>query len=389
MAAFDVIVGLIWAFRAKSMFKLGLIINPLAGLGGSVALKGSDGVAEQALALGAKPKAQGRAKVALEQIQELASKIQVITCPTDMGQYTVAEMGFNYELIDLPKRLSSTTGAQDTIDAALKMKQMGVDLLVFVGGDGTARDICSAVEDSCPVLGIPAGVKIHSGVYGITPKASGTVINMLVKGQLVDLKTQDVRDIDEDAFRNNQVKAKLYGEMLVPEAGQFVQSVKQGGIEQEELVLDDMAAYLVQELEDDVLYLVGSGKTTQHFMQYLHLENTLLGVDAMCNETIIQNDLSEQQILELLAQYSEVRLIISVIGGQGHVFGRGNQQLSPDVLKRITRNNFQILCTKSKLAQLEGRPLIADTGDAKLDETLSGHIEVITGFNDKVLYAIQ
>lgn len=371
------------------MFKLGLIINPLAGLGGSVALKGSDGVAEQALALGAKPKAQGRAKVALEQVQELTDAIKVITCAGDMGQNTVAEMGFNYELIDLVLQQPGGTCAQDTMNAALKMKAAGVDLLVFVGGDGTARDICSAVEDSCPVLGIPAGVKIHSGVYGITPKASGTVIKMLVDGQLVDLKTQDVRDIDEDAFRKNQVKAKLYGEMLVPEAGQFVQSVKQGGVEQAELVLDDMAAYLVQELEDDVLYLVGSGKTTQHFMQYLHLDNTLLGVDAMCNETVIQNDLSEQNILALLDQYTEVRLIISVIGGQGHVFGRGNQQLSPDVIKRIGRNNIQILCTKSKLTQLEGRPLIADTGDSKLDEALSGHIEVITGFNDKVLYPIQ
>jgi len=389
MALFDVNGGPIRVYRAKSMFKLGLIINPLAGLGGSVALKGSDGVAEQALALGAKPKAQGRAKVALEQVQELSDAIKVITIAGDMGQNTVAQMGFDYELIDLALQQPDTTSAQDTVNAALKMKAMGVDLLVFVGGDGTARDICNAVEDSCPVLGIPAGVKIHSGVYGITPKASGTVIKMLVNGELVDLKTQDVRDIDEDAFRNNQVKAKLYGEMLVPEAGQFVQSVKQGGIEQAELVLDDMAAYLVQELEDDVLYLVGSGKTTQHFMQYLHLDNTLLGVDAMCNEEIIQNDLSEENILDLLDQYTDVRLIISVIGGQGHVFGRGNQQLSPEVIKRITRNNIQILCTKSKLTQLAGRPLIADTGDAQLDEALSGHIEVITGFNDKVLYPIQ
>ena len=369
------------------MFRLGLIINPLAGLGGSVALKGSDGVAEQALALGAIPKAQLRAQTALNEIVDFKESIQVITCVGDMGENVVKELGFSYELLDFTP--ASPSAPQDTQTAAKLMKDMAVDLLVFAGGDGTARDVCAIVEDTCPVLGIPAGVKIHSGVYGITPKASGQVIKLLLTGELVDLKNQDVRDIDENAFRENQVKAKLYGEMLVPEAGQFVQSVKQGGMEQEELVLDDMAAFLVQELEGDTLYLVGSGKTTQHFMHYLHLDNTLLGVDAMCNEQVIQNDLSELQILKLLEEYKDVRLIISVIGGQGHVFGRGNQQLSPEVIRKVGRQNIQILCTKSKLKDLAGRPLILDTGDSALDEELAGHIEVITGFNDRVLYPIQ
>lgn len=368
------------------MFKLGLIINPLAGLGGSVALKGSDNMAEQALSMGAVAKAGLRTSTALGVVEDLKAQIQLFTCANDMGANVLKTMDWPHELVYEP---ADQTSADDTKQAALKLKALGMDLIVFAGGDGTARDICSVIEDACPVLGIPAGVKIHSGVYGITPSASGEVIRLLVTGQLVDLRTQDVRDIDEDAFRNNQVKAKLYGEMLVPQAGQFVQSVKQGGIEQEELVLDDLAAYLASELEPDVLYLVGSGKTTQHFMEYLHLPNTLLGVDAMVNETVVAQDLNEQSILALLSQYSQAKIMVSVIGGQGHVFGRGNQQLSSDVIKKVGRENLMILSTKTKLSQLQGRSLIADTSDVALDNALAGHIEVITGYQDKVLYPIQ
>jgi len=368
------------------MFRLGLIVNPLAGLGGSVGLKGSDGKADEALKLGATPKSNQRTQTALEVVAPLRDRIQVVTCPGDMGEDLVKSMGFSHSV--LPMSASTPSSAEDTRTAATMIRDSGVDLLLFAGGDGTARDICSVVEDAFPVLGIPAGVKIHSGVYGITPTASGEVVKLLVTGQLVDLKTQDVRDIDEEAFRQSQVKAKLFGEMLVPQAGQFVQAVKQGGIEQEALVLDDLAAYLESEMEDDVLYLVGSGKTTQHFMDYMHLPSTLLGVDAVLNREVVGQDLTESGILDLLNQYSKSKMIVSVIGGQGHVFGRGNQQLSAEVIRRVGRANLVVLCTKTKLSNLNGKPLIVDTGDVELDRALAGHIEVLTGFNDRALYPI-
>ncbi|MFT7108987.1 MAG: putative polyphosphate/ATP-dependent NAD kinase [Psychrobacter glaciei] len=374
------------------MFKLGLIVNPLAGLGGSVALKGSDGVAQQALAKGAVPKANLRTQIALDEIVDLKDQLHIITCPNNMGETIVKQLGFSYDVIELPIRNAShleETNAEHTKQAAQIIKQMGVDLLVFAGGDGTARDVCAVIEDAFPVLGVPAGVKIHSGVYGITPKASGQVIRMLIEGELVDLKNQDVRDIDEVAFRNNQVKTKLFGEMLVPQAGQFVQAVKQGGMEQEDLVLEDIAAYLADEADPEVLYLVGSGKTTQFYMDYIHADNTLLGVDAVYNGNVVANDLTERQILELTEKYQQVKIIVSVIGGQGHVFGRGNQQLSAAVIKKVGRDNLIILCTKTKLKQLEGRPLIVDTSDVALDLALAGHIEIFTGYNDRVLYPIQ
>ncbi len=338
------------------MFRLGLIVNPLAGLGGTVALKGSDGVAELALKKGAVPKAGLRTQNAFSVLMALKDQIKVITCPGDMGESVMQALAWDCELISGLLPLNGTS--QDTKNAAAKLKEMKVDLLLFAGGDGTARDICMVVEDEFPVLGIPAGVKIHSGVYGVTPQASGEVVRQLVCGELVDLKAQDVKDIDEDAFRNNMVKAKLYGEMLVPEAGNFVQSVKQGGMELEDLVLEDMAAFLANEMHSDVLYLVGSGKTTLFLMEYLQLDNTLLGVDAIFNGEVVAADLSEMQILELLKKYKKVKIIVSVIGGQGHVFGRGNQQFSSDVIKKVSRENLIILCTKSKLRALEGRPLL-------------------------------
>ncbi len=371
------------------MFRLGLIVNPLAGLGGSVALKGSDGVADLAQELGAVPKAGLRTQNAFSVLQDLKEQIKVVTCPGDMGESVMQALGWPYELLPGFPDVSAASSAKDTQLAATKLKEMGVDLLLFAGGDGTARDICNVVEDAFPVLGIPAGVKIHSGVYGVTPKAAGEVVRMLVSGELVDLKAQDVKDIDEEAFRENTVRAKLYGEMLVPEAGHFVQSVKQGGMEQEDLVLEDMAAYLSAQMEEDVLYLVGSGKTTLFLMDYLQLDNTLLGVDAVFNGKLVGADLTEQQIIKLLNQHQNCKIIVSVIGGQGHVFGRGNQQLSASVIQKVGRENLWILCTKAKLTQLAGRPLLVDTGDMELDKALAGHIEIITGYQDKVLYPIQ
>ena len=319
------------------MLTLGLIINPFAGIGGSVALKGSDGdsIVAEALARGAQCKSNDRTRLALEVLMPLTNRLKIITCPGMMGQQLVAELGFNHQVLHSEiERGITTTTAEDTKRAAQQLLDQRVDIILFAGGDGTARDICSVVSDNIPVLGIPAGVKIHSAVYAVTPKAAGEVIAQLVRGELIDVKAYDVRDIDEDAFRNNIVRAKLYGEMRVPQAGQFVQSVKQGGVEVEELVLQDIAAELIQNMEDDTVYFMGSGKTTLAIMQELGLDNTLLGIDAVLNHQLLQADVSERDILALLDQYPG-KVVVSIIGGQGHIIGRGNQQLSAAVLKKL------------------------------------------------------
>ena len=367
-------------------FKLGLIVNPVAGLGGSVALKGSDGedTAAKAIALGAEPKSNSRTKAALEVLVPHQSNITIYTVNDEMGEQTAKSLGFNTQVV---YQSSSPTTSDDTEAAARLLQQQGVDLILFAGGDGTARNICHAVEDSVPVLGIPAGCKIHSGVYAITPKAAGRVVEMLVKGELVTLSDADVMDIDEVAFRQGTVKAKRYGEMQVPSEVRYVQAVKNGGKETDELVLADIAAYVVSEMDADTLYVMGSGSTVGAVMEEMGLENTLLGVDLVEDQALVGQDLTAQQLLELTTG-RETKLVITLIGGQGHIFGRGNQQLSPALIKAIGRDNIIVVATKTKLQALNGRPLICDTGDSELDDELSGYIRVTSGFNDHIMYAV-
>jgi predicted polyphosphate/ATP-dependent NAD kinase len=366
-------------------FRLGLIINPLAGLGGSVALKGSDGMAAAALALGAVPMAGERATIALSQLLDLTQQFQVITVEGDMGADICKQLGLNYQVCYRPE--SYPTVAADTEQAALAIAAQGVDLLLFAGGDGTARNLCSVIGNNTTVLGIPAGCKIHSGVYAISPQAAGKLVQRLISGQLVTLAEAPVMDIDETAFRSGVVKARRYGEMRIPAELRYVQSVKAAGKESDELVLDDLAAYVAGLMEDNVRYVMGSGSTVAAVMAELGLANTLLGVDVVENGKLLASDVTATQLLELVTDYPG-KLVITLIGGQGHVFGRGNQQLSPAVIKAIGRDNIMLLATKSKLQQLNGRPLLADTGDQALDKALHGLLHVLTGYNDYVIYRL-
>ncbi|CAM2959416.1 ATP-NAD kinase family protein [Pseudoalteromonas distincta] len=367
-------------------FKLGLIVNPVAGLGGTVALKGSDGAhtAAKAIELGAEPKANSRTKAALEVLLPYKERLTIYTVNGDMGEQTAKALGFNVEVV---YNTAAITTPDDTEQAAKILKNSGVDLVLFAGGDGTARNICHAIEDTIPVLGIPAGCKIHSGVYAITPKAAGRVVEMLVKGELVTLADADVMDIDEDAFRQGTVKAKRYGEMQTPSEVRYMQAVKNGGKETDELVLADIAAHVVSQMDEDTFYIMGSGSTVEAIMEEMGLENTLLGVDLIKDQTLVAQDLTAKQLLELTHDQS-TKLVITLIGGQGHIFGRGNQQLSPVLIRAIGKENIIVVATKTKLQALNGRPLICDTGDGELDDELTGYIKVTTGFNDHIMYAV-
>tara|TARA_R110002050_G_scaffold136978_5_gene260335 strand:+ start:3190 stop:4344 length:1155 start_codon:yes stop_codon:yes gene_type:complete len=373
-------------------FRLGIIINPLAGLGGSVGLKGSDGVANEALAKGAIPKAQQRMQQALDVILPFAEQIDIITASGDMGGLLCRQMGFSTQEVyrAIETRSAEKTSALDTQQAVKCLLEHQLDLLLFAGGDGTARDIYAVVDDSFPVLGVPAGVKIHSGVYGITPHASGVVVRMLLNGDLVSLMSADVMDIDEVAFRQGIVKARRFGEMTVPAEPRYIQAVKMGGKEVDELVLADIAADIIESMDDE-LYIMGSGSTVAAVMEDLGLANTLLGVDVIQHKQIMAQDVTAQQLLTFIADkktYPSVKLVITLIGGQGHILGRGNQQLSPDLIRQIEKDNILILATKTKLKALEGRPLIVDSGDPELDKALTGYYKIVTGYHDYVMYQV-
>ncbi|MFC3120530.1 ATP-NAD kinase family protein [Agaribacter flavus] len=371
-------------------FSIGLIINPYAGIGGALALKGSDGkeVREKALKAGAEKTALKRSELSLQSLLDLREKILFYTCDGDMGASLCDKMGFKYEVVY--HRSHEQSEAEDTIAAAKAIANIGVDLLLFAGGDGTARNLCDIFSPSQAMLGIPAGCKIHSGVYAVTPNAAGIVAKQVVNGELLSIMQADVKDIDEDAFRGGQVIAKYYGEMSVPESLHYIQSVKAGGKESNELVLADIAA-TVQELIDEHAehyIVVGSGSTIDFIMEDMGLDNTLLGVDIMHKGQIVAKDVTAYALETLIAD-KPCKLLITAIGGQGHIFGRGNQQLSPTFLAKLSKDDMWVVSTKSKLLGLKQNGFVADTGDTKLDAKLAGPIQVITGYKDKVLYFVR
>lgn len=376
--------------------RLGLVVNPWAGIGGPAGLKGSDDRAliDEACENGATKRASGRVIRCLMRLHELCQRsVSLVTAAGDMGESDAKHAGFAPQVVGLNDGLSASdktiTEAADTQAAVDAMLAQGIDLLVFVGGDGTARDVCARVGNQVPVLGIPSGVKMHSGVFAVSPEAAAEVIHAAVKGALVDIRLQEVRDIDEAALRQGIVKSRYFGEMRVPEFGHFVQGTKNGGQEVEELVLDDIAADLHERLEPETLYLIGAGTTPKALMDVLGLPNTLLGIDVIQNEALIAADQSAPQLEQLLSEYDgPVVAILSITGGQGSLIGRGNQQLSPSVLTRIGRDNIWVLATKSKIKQLDGRPLLMDSNDRALDDAWSGYIDVVTGYHDRIYYPL-
>ena len=336
------------------MKKLGVIVNPVAGMGGRVGLKGSDGaeILRRARELGARSESSQRTVSALTRLFKLQDQITIFTYPGEMGEDTCRQAGFSPTVIGSID--SGQTTPEDTVRAARDMASQGVDLMLFAGGDGTARDIYRAVEETVPALGIPSGVKIHSAVYAVTPRAAGEVATMFLEGRLMAIREAEVMDIDEDAFRAGVVKAKLYGYLRVPEENRFVQSVKAGSGVSEKEALQGIASDVVGLMTDsDRYFIIGPGTTTRSIMDALGLGNTLLGVDVVHRGEVVASDVSESQLLELIPG-NKAKIILTIIGGQGHLFGRGNQQLSPRIIREVGRENIIVIATKEKLTALTG-----------------------------------
>jgi predicted polyphosphate/ATP-dependent NAD kinase len=379
---------------SDDVLTIGLLVNPLAGLGGALALKGSDGEVMRARAESMsreqRARAEHRAERALAPLATIAERIHVLTVAGAMGEDAAADAGLTYTLVGDTAEGTGLTTADDTRAAARALIAAGADLLVFAGGDGTARDIYDAVGERFPVLGIPAGVKMHSGVFAVSPEAAGELLVLLAEGGLVGMQAREVRDIDEDAFRRGVVRAQFYGEMRVPGEGRYLQQTKVGGRESHELVAAEIAAWLAETMAPQTTYLIGPGSTTAAVMEALDLPNTLLGVDIVRDGQLVASDVDETGILAALDDApAGAHIVVTAIGGQGHVFGRGNQQFSPEVIRRVGTDNVTIVAAKSKITELAGRPLLVDTNDPALDRALSGLREVLTGYDDHILYRIS
>ena len=379
---------------------LGLIVNPIAGMGGRVGLKGTDGedTHQEALALGAKPLAGKRATEALTVVSrgmpDLTPDLTIITCTGPMGEDVVNACGMSAQVITGIPSDERITTPSDTRRAALEMQKLGVDLLLFAGGDGTARDICDAwssepyAAPQMSVLGIPSGVKMHSGVFALTPRRAGEIALKFIGDKAMDVLDAEVMDIDEESFREGRVSATLYGYLKTPADQDGMQSTKAGSLPDDDADLEGIGRQVAADMMDDTLYIIGPGTTTAAISDELGIENTLLGVDVARNGVTLAKDATETTLLEL-TERAPARIVVSVIGGQGYIFGRGNQQISPSLIRRVGKENITVVATRSKLLGLGGRPLLVDTGDASLDEELCGYTRVITGYQQSHIYRVS
>jgi predicted polyphosphate/ATP-dependent NAD kinase len=343
---------------------IGLIVNPVAGMGGAVGLKGTDGkaIVNQAISLGAKPVAPVRAEAFLSALDPVKSSLQLLVGAGNMGGDEAKSAGFTYTVLGEWKK---ETSAEDTLDVAKKMMGANVALLVFCGGDGTARDVLAAVGTSLPVLGVPTGVKMHSSVFAVNPQAAARVVMRFLYADL-PLREAEVMDVDEKAFRKGRVSSELYGYLLVPYEPHLIQANKLASPMTESELRNQaaIAIYIIETMKPDVTYVIGPGTTTRTISDLLDAKKTLLGVDLFHNKKLVVNDVNEKQILEA-TEGKRVQIIVTPIGGQGFIFGRGNQQISFRVIRRVGLDNIIVVATESKLRSLKA--LRVDTGDPDLD----------------------
>ena len=368
--------------------RVGLIINPVAGVGGSAGLKGSDGAdtVAQARARGAVPRAAERVRDMLMALGQSAHQIQWVAPVGPMGGDLLQALELPVQLV--PGSMVPTT-AVDTTRIAELLRAAGIGLLVFAGGDGTARDLHAVLADRLPVLGVPAGVKMHSGVFATSPRTAAEILLELVNGKLVSGVQADVRDVDEDAARQGLALSRWHGEMLVPMAGGFIQQTKIGGREDDGLALEEIVQGVCALVSDDSgrPWIFGPGGSMLAIKERLGGPGTLLGIDVRLPDGSWCIDVSERDLLTI---QGATKLVISFGRNQGIVFGRGNQQLSPRVLARMDRQrDIVLLASRSKIAGLEGRPLLLDTGNAALDRQLAGVWQVLCGFDDRLLYRVE
>ena len=368
------------------MHKVGLVVNPIAGMGGKVGLKGTDGKAEEAARLGAVPVAHARTGSFLTHLGRAADRFEWVTCTGAMGGAILEEMGLEQRAIYAP---GEPTGPDDTISACRAFVKEGCELIIFCGGDGTARNVFEAVGTSVPILGIPSGVKMLSGVFALNPAAAAEMMELYARGT-TKIKEVEVVDLDEEKYRHDVFAFRLFGIAHTIFEGNFIQSSKMvvEGQDEEEMKTD-IARTFIEDMEKGTLYLLGAGTTVKAISRELGIERTTLGIDAVVDGALLEKDVNEAAILSLLERYGDVKAVLSPIGAQGFVIGRGNQQLSPAVIRRIGLENIIVVSTPAKLKTISR--LLVDTGDEVLDKLFSEkrYLPVIIGYRTTTIKNIQ
>jgi predicted polyphosphate/ATP-dependent NAD kinase len=374
--------------------RVGFVVNPIAGMGGRVGLKGTDDVADLARSLGAEPVAPRRAAEMLAALGRIlqrgdgAPSIHWLTASGEMGEHALRAAGIT--CVEVTFSAGSATARADTRRAAASFVAAGAELVVFCGGDGTARDVSAGVARRAPMIGVPAGVKMYSGVFGVNPASTAEIVAAFLDGALT-VAEADVLDLDEEAYRRGEWVVRLCDAALTPQEPTRVQSAKVSTVEADDRAAQDaIAEHLLERIEDDpgALWLLGPGTTVAAVARRLGVEKSLLGVDAVQGGRVIERDPNERALLALLDRSVRPRLVLSPIGAQGFVLGRGNQQLSPAVVRRIGPEAIVLVATPAKLART---PVLRfDTGDPALDAALAaaGFWAVVTGYHRRRLVPV-
>ena len=355
--------------------RLAVVVNPDAGLGGRLGFKGSDGRAAEARAAGAQDRAGPRMRQCIERLTELAREpFEILAWDGRMGGDWIP---CAYTATGTTPELTDASSTSDFI------KSHSPDLFLYAGGDGTTRDIVEALGDrEIPLVGVPGGVKMHSGCFATTPKAAAEVVWSFITGDLMLARTE-VMDLDEEVYRKGEWKVKMYGEAFTPASPRWMQGAKeQVQRETEEETLEAMSSHIANLVEEnpELMIVWGSGGTLRQICKQLEYDSTLLGIDIQ-HAGKMYNDLNEQGLLEIIKSHdNEIKLLLSPMGGQGFLIGRGNLQLSPDVLRAIGIENILGIATPAKLLGLN--ELRIDTGDEKLDADIRAkkYLKVLQGY---------
>ena len=373
------------------IMEIGFIVNPIAGMGGKVGLKGTDSVLKEAIAKGAKPIAPKRAVEFLQKLKEnmMEITIEVLTCPSIMGEKEAKDASFPVHV--LPMKIGKETSAEDTKTAVKLLIKAKVKLIVFVGGDGTAKDIFDAMQGygEVPVLGVPSGVKMYSGIFAVNPSDAVNVV-LTFAGNQAEIAEFEIMDADEKAIRSDTFAVKLHGFLKGPFVPMRIQGSKQISPEtvDEKENQTAIARYIIEEMQPDATYMLGPGTTVKCIAELLGVEKTVLGVDIYKKGNVIL-DVDERRIFEEVEDWQNTWIILSPIGHQGILLGRGNQQISPEIIKRVGKQHIIVAATKSKLQSIEGNVLRVDTGDAEVDNMLKGYIKVVTDYREWRLMQVQ
>jgi len=371
--------------------RVGFLVNPIAGMGGAVGLKGTDGrkTLRDAVRKGAKPVSLERGLSFLEEVQRRGQGIEFLTAPRNMGASLANQLKLEHELVG---RIGKTTTSDDSIRIAHLMRRKRVDLIVFCGGDGTARDVLEGVGHEAPTLGVPAGVKIYSSVFAINPAAAAESTVAFLEGQ-IPMRLGEVVDVDEIAFRKNRLSVKLFGYLTTPDSGPLMQASKSATGLSENSELDAIAEYFIEKINPGITYVLGPGSTIERIAKRLGVNKSLLGVDVVKgDETAMRLDVDEATLMALISSASpesSTKIIVSPIGGQGFLFGRGNQQISPQVIRRVGVENIIVVGSRSKIEALHPRRLLTDSGSDEIDQQLRGYLRVITGYREEMVVKVE